>query len=153
MADTLVRGLTDRERCSTTWVVPLYGATLEDRQRRPRWEAQTAERLRRLMELPPGWDSYGASPVDGSIVGYTQQILSRVMDEATPLPQIVPTSTGGIQLEWHQQGIDLEVEVTGPYRCRVSFEDFRCGECWEKEFKMYLTPLVAIVRRLDRPPY
>ena len=34
-------------------------------------------------------------------------------------PVIVPTATGGVQLEWHSADEDLEIEVRALGRCRV----------------------------------
>ncbi|MBM4018910.1 MAG: hypothetical protein FJ288_11375 [Planctomycetes bacterium] len=37
--------------------------------------------------------------------------LMMVMESRSPAPTVVPTVEGGVQLEWHQNDIDLEVEV------------------------------------------
>ena len=40
------------------------------------------------------------------------EILKVILDEQAPPPSIVPTWVGGIQAEWHHNGIDLEIEVS-----------------------------------------
>jgi len=45
------------------------------------------------------------------------------MKPATPLPQVVPSSDGGVQLEWHEKGIDLELHIRAPYDCELWYRD------------------------------
>ena len=54
---------------------------------------------------------------------FALNILKDVMRPRTPIPQVVPSSVGGVQLEWHEKGIDLELHVTGPYQCELWFQD------------------------------
>jgi hypothetical protein len=53
----------------------------------------------------------------------------------------VPTVDGGVQLEWHEAGIDLEVEVQSAFRFSVYFVDSKTGEVREEELMADLTPL------------
>jgi hypothetical protein len=55
-----------------------------------------------LRGLQPGWDSYGAPPISEAAIQSAQAFLSRM--------DITPCSDGGVQLEWHTYGFDLEVE-------------------------------------------
>jgi hypothetical protein len=48
-------------------------------------------------------------------------VLNDVMRTHTPIPQVVPSGTGGVQLEWHQKGIDLELYIAAPYQCELWF--------------------------------
>ena len=50
------------------------------------------------------------------------------MRPRTPVPQVVPSPVGGVQLEWHEKDIDLELHITAPYECEVWFQDHRTGE-------------------------
>jgi hypothetical protein len=34
-------------------------------------------------------------------------------------------ANAGVQLEWHQKGIDLELHIAGPYECELWFQDHR----------------------------
>lgn len=38
------------------------------------------------------------------------QLLGRVMSPDSAVPSVVPRFSGGLQLEWHMLGVDLEVE-------------------------------------------
>ncbi len=55
----------------------------------------------RLLELKPDWDSYGAKPISAAAIitlcGFST----------------VPCSDGGIQLEVHLHGFDVEIRI-GP---------------------------------------
>lgn len=67
--------------------------------------------IARLLELRAGWDSNNAKPVQREAVNGALQVLSKVLGPATPSPQVVPTVGGGLQLEWHSGGLDIEVYV------------------------------------------
>lgn len=100
---------------------------------KPWWLDHVLERLVGLLELPHNWDSYGASTVGREEVERALGILASTMTEGTPIPSIVPTSRGSVQLEWHLGGVDLEVESLEEETVAVSFEDLRSGEEWESE--------------------
>ena len=69
------------------------------------------EQITDLALLPANWDSYGAKTIAYDSVLYSTHLFCQVMFENTPMPQVVPTKSGDIQLEWHTYGIDLEVEI------------------------------------------
>jgi len=77
----------------------------------PAWIKAIVESLAECMELPPNWDSYGALPVQRALVDRALDVLPRVMGEDSPPPSIVPLSDGGLQMEWHLKGRDLEIIV------------------------------------------
>ena len=80
--------------------------------------------LREIVWLPPTIDAIGALPLgaDGWSSGATRtqpaavvkllQVLVDILDSQTPPPFIVPTHEGGVQAEWHRNGVDLEIEAT-----------------------------------------
>jgi hypothetical protein len=98
----------------------------------PAWLERTLERLNHLLTLPPNWDSYGGKCIYLDDVLRALRLLAAVMGDRTPPPQIVPTSKGGVQLEWHEQGIDLEIEVATGSSVLASFEDSMTGTMWER---------------------
>ncbi len=67
--------------------------------------------LQRLADLPPGWDSYGAKPLAATAVRRLLNLAPVLLPPDGPEPTVVTTRSGGIQLEWHKGGVDLEVEV------------------------------------------
>jgi hypothetical protein len=73
------------------------------------WLRQSIQRIQDLTALAPGWDGYGAKPIDA---GVAVDAVSFLIDHAYPTvsePAVVPLADGGIQLEWHVGGIDLEI--------------------------------------------
>ena len=54
-----------------------------------------------LMDMEEGWDTYGAPKI-------SREAIRTIEHFAT-----VPTSDGGIQLEIHRDGFDIEIEI-GP---------------------------------------
>ena len=99
----------------------------------PAWAFAVDEELRGLTRLPPGWDSYTARPISADTATAATQLLLQVVQDDTPVPSIVPMSRGGIQLEWHLRGMNIEVTVP-PLGSSVEvwYEDLRSGE--EREF-------------------
>lgn len=89
----------------------------------PCWFPDVARRLLfLLLNLKENWDSYGAREVTKQSVE-TALTLASVLSDDTPPPAIVPTPAGGIQMEWHASGIDLEVEVADDGNFSISFDD------------------------------
>jgi len=103
-----------------------------------------------LTALPPNWDSYGARTIDPYLVAGTVELLHTLIGPDTPLPSIVPTSRGGVQLEWHCNEVDLEINVSSPIRRKVFFEDFRSGVSKEFTLTGDLRPLLPILNRLSQ---
>lgn len=92
-----------------------------DEERRPRpatfcgrptssmasWAMPFLGRLRRLVQAGARTNQV----LEKEAVWASVRVLNRVMDPDTPAPDLVLTVHGGLQLEWHMAGIDLEVEV------------------------------------------
>ena len=57
--------------------------------------------FQRLLALPDNWDSYGAPKIDPATVERARAWLDG--------GNVVPCSDGGVQLEWHSEGVDVEV--------------------------------------------
>ena len=117
----------------------------------PGWVPPTLQTLGQLLTLPRDWDSYGGRAVDPACAWAAWQLLLLLMGEDSPVPSLVPTSRGGVQIEWHAQGIDLEIEVVTAQQFYVSFEDAQTAEAWEKEMTDAAHELPPWVARLSRP--
>lgn len=87
------------------------------------WQDVLLDQIMNLKKLSHGWDSYSAPRIDLDAMGFALIVLNNIMESNTPLPQVVPSSVGGIQLEWHERGIDLEIHVTGPYEGEIWYQD------------------------------
>ena len=75
----------------------------------PKWFDQVMQGLVDLLTLPPNWDSYGAGPIDLALVRRAFEFVNGFLRHSSPAPSIIPLSSGGLQIEWHRKGIDLEV--------------------------------------------
>jgi hypothetical protein len=82
-----------------------------------------------LLTLPPNWNSYGAGAIDLDVVRTAMTFINEVLGPQSPAPSVVPLSSGGLQLEWHRKGMDLEMvfELREPpsfyYRNRANGEE------------------------------
>ena len=50
-------------------------------------------------------------PSEASVLG-ALTILAKILDSGAPPPSVVPTYEGGVQVEWHRNGVDLEIEIS-----------------------------------------
>ncbi|GJM23623.1 MAG: hypothetical protein DHS20C16_00380 [Phycisphaerae bacterium] len=116
----------------------------------PNWVIPTLQAMGELLELRTDWDSYGAKRINPSHVIAAINLLTLVMTENIPIPSVVPTSCGGVQLEWHTNGIDLEISTVSSYRFLVSFEN--SGEEKEWELTADLNDLVECLSKLSNRP-
>jgi hypothetical protein len=105
----------------------------EFRQPPPAWFDPLMQGFVDLLTLPPDWNSYGAGAIDQNIVLYAMNLINGLLGPTSPAPRVVPLSSGGLQLEWRRQGIDLEVVFDRDerpffyYRNRVTGEDSEHG--------------------------
>lgn len=122
--------------------------------RTPIWLLSTSDRIIELVRLSLGWDGHDGRPVNFDVAAFAVQFLLQTLEPDGPAPLVVPLSYGGVQLEWHEEGIDLEIEVEAPNRIFVSFEDRETGEEFEQEFSTDYTEVTRIMRILaSRPRY
>ena len=96
----------------------------------PPWLRKIDRRISNLMSLMPGWDGDGSVPVSCDVaIGAWQFVLSNVAHE-TPEPQVVPTSNGGLQFEWHLLNVTLELRFDQKENASFYYE---CAEGPELE--------------------
>ena len=92
---------------------PVVVMDVQDRQgthivARASWYLPTIERLLECAELDAGWDSYGALPTTTSSMTEAMRFVAAFLTDDSPTPSVVPLSDGGVQLEWHRGGVDIE---------------------------------------------
>ena len=117
---------------------------------RSTWLSPTIERLNGLLRLPDNWDRDGASRVNPRAAVAALELLGAAARPDTPAPSIVPTDEGGVQLEWHLRGMDLEVEVAPSGRVHGFFADIADITEWEAHLTCDVTPLVMALSLLRR---
>jgi len=122
-------------------------ATSTEIERAP-WLQVAADRVAELLNLPENWDSYGAKQVNVELAVSSLNLLSQIMRNGTPVPSIVPTNSGGIQLEWHRNGVDLEIELISPRKFGVLFVDRVSGEERDEVISSDLRMLARAIARL-----
>jgi hypothetical protein len=84
------------------------------------WLEPVIEAIRDLAELKPGWNDEGAPAIDARSVSQALQFLAAEVSPWTAAPSVVPTPTGGVQLEWHRGGLDVEIEFNANEEPRLS---------------------------------
>jgi len=67
--------------------------------------------LDRLARLEDNWDGHGAVGISEAVIIRTRRLLSAFALARFPTPALVPTTCGGIQLEWHAGGLDVEIDL------------------------------------------
>ena len=69
---------------------------------------------RRAMASLP-WDTdewtVGGTRTQRTAVSSMLAILVKLLDSRTPPPSVVPTWKGGVQVEWHRNNVDFEIEA------------------------------------------
>jgi len=78
----------------------------------PGWLIPTLRRSAPLLLLPSNWNCQGAPAVERTAIQAAVDALWSFMSDQSSIPQWTPTRTGGVQLDWHENGIDLEIEFT-----------------------------------------
>lgn len=118
----------------------------------PTWPQEVVTKITSLLRLPAGWDSYGAKAPSWDAAMFAIVVLDSVMRPDTPAPSVVPTSGGGLQLEWHVNKMDLEIHVDGPYagefwwRDHVSGEE-KAGEINSPDLQVLLAPVARVTSK------
>lgn len=114
----------------------------------PAWLQTLVADVTALLQLPRGWNSYAARPIDVRAANAAVALLAATMQPNTPRPTVVPMSRGDIQLEWHLRGMDVEVVVPAEGPARVWYEDLRAGIEREYTLEGGHEPLREVLREL-----
>ena len=75
------------------------------------WKSVVTDRLNELCALPVGWDGYAGKPVSFICASFAANMLARLSRDNVPPPSIVPGSDGTLQVEWHRNMFDVELDV------------------------------------------
>lgn len=107
------------------------------------------DKLTKLSNLRPNWDTYGAPAVSEYALeraaGFALHFIST---RRVPIPDIVPTPSGGIQFEWHRNSVDLEIEFGASSEIEVLFEDLVSDESHELSLTKDLRSLEPLLDRI-----
>jgi hypothetical protein len=80
------------------------------------WHYAVMERLEQLVRLDCGWDGYSGKPVSLENATFALRMLEAVCGPDAIQPQLVPGSSGDLQIEWHTLTGDIELHVLAPNR-------------------------------------
>lgn len=94
----------------------------------PQWLVNVVERTQQLLALPGGWDTYGSERVTYDRASEALVFLLNLPPEFASRAAIMPLSTGGVQLEWHQGNRDLELTFEKNGVVSFYFADDQSGE-------------------------
>lgn len=98
----------------------------------PAWIHKVVSKLNEFLNYEEDWDSYGAELIDFNSSVFVLEMLRELVDMDIPEPSIVPSSDGGIQLEWHIKDTSLELKMMPNRDVEYYFDDDR-DEFEEKE--------------------
>lgn len=93
------------------------------------------ERLEELASLPFGWDGYFGVPVRDDCIYFARRFLGAFGWEDFPMPSLIPCWDGTLQIEWHRNDLDLEIDILGAKEAVATRRDIRTGHGEERLLK------------------
>jgi hypothetical protein len=76
------------------------------------WFGGALARITELTGLQENWDGDGAPKVEAKWVAEAVVFLTQIAHPGIAEPSIVPLADGGLQIEWHRAGVDVEVALS-----------------------------------------
>jgi len=141
--------LTDKPPIQARLCLPGGDVLIEAQRPEPTWLYATLHAFKRVAELKDGWDGYGNSaPTDEAIFRALATVVN-LLGQESPSPEVVATSSGAVQLEWHEGGMDLEI-VASRAGVLSAYHSLADGTDWEVDRvgPVELRRLAAILRAL-----
>lgn len=74
------------------------------------WFRPALDNLLEFLSLGDNWNGYGERPIHEGAIKKAVAVLNAVCREG-PAPQVVPTSDGGVQIEWEANQYEIEIEI------------------------------------------
>jgi len=115
------------------------------------WQDAVNDRLEQLIRLEEGWDGYAGFPVSLVNAKFAFQMLESICRSDTPAPQIVPGSSGDLQIEWHTSAGDIELWVHGPNDVHLWREISETLECEELDLTNDFSAVSDWVKQITEP--
>jgi hypothetical protein len=114
------------------------------------WLDATVKGLGSTLSLARGWDTYDGAPVSTRSVDRALAFLFAFLEPSSPTPSVVPLSDGGVQVEWHRGGLDIEVTFSPREAPELYVRDLETGNEWDgdatPELIEQVRPLLARLR-------
>lgn len=77
------------------------------------WSRVLSARFDEITSLPLGWNGYRSKPVSFTNARFAADLIERIYADGVPAPEIVPGTDGTLQVEWHINGYDVELDILG----------------------------------------
>lgn len=89
------------------------------------WVSEFRRSLEPLRVLEAGWAGQGSCAIESKLFYRVEQYLAVALAGIPnpKLPYVVPTASGGLQIEWHREQIELEVLFEPDGEISALFED------------------------------
>lgn len=105
------------------------------------WILALQDRFDELTSLPRGWDGYAGLPVSFNCAQFAANLIERLCVAGVPAPQLVPGADGTLQIEWHLNQFDIEIDVLAPYNVVATRLDHVSGQEEDLELEADFTEL------------
>ena|SRR5271168_815140 len=76
-----------------------------------RWKERFNQQLQRLRHAPVDQGNWGPKKPDSRVLAAAESIPAQIRNSNLPLPIVVATSGGGIQVKWDQPGVEFSVFI------------------------------------------
>lgn len=97
--------------------------------RLPEQLSDVVESFARMALLQEGWDSYGAESIRPAAMKEAFSLILTACRYGLA-PELAPTPSGGVQIEWEHFGREFDVRVEGPGEYHAYYLD-TTGEEWD----------------------
>lgn len=114
------------------------------------WVLELNDRFDELTSLPLGWDGYAGQPVSFTCAQFAANLIERLFVNGVSAPQLVPGSDGTLQIEWHQNQYDIEIDVLAPYHIVATRYDHLEDADLEFELQSDFTHLAEWIEDLTK---
>jgi hypothetical protein len=111
------------------------------------WLTTAVTRIEHLTALAANWDSYGAQPVTAEAAVAAVRFLLNAAYPEIAAPAVVPLPDGGVQLEWHRGGLDIEIAFSEA-EPGIYVEDHTTGTSHESSLSDAAGQLLQLAPRL-----
>lgn len=81
---------------------------IAQRRAMPRWWPTVFADVERLSRLPQNWDDRGAARINPFDVVDALLFLQRMMEPQTQAPRFAPLTSGGVELLWRGDNVEVE---------------------------------------------
>lgn len=103
----------------------------------PAWLEVVEDRFNEVMRFSKV-GNHGL-PISPHAIVSALQLLGRIMSPDSIAPLVVPRYNGGIQLEWHTNGVDLEIEIEPEGKLVSAWCEHTSGREWEDEGELRIS--------------